>query len=340
MALTGNVEFAEGEGGSKRFSMVANSGKPFMHWFWDRFAIDLEGLEHPNKSLPVLLDHSTRQRVGFTSEIKKSEKGLVVEGQFLDSSAFGQEVHAQSKEGFPWQASVGVRALRIERVEDGETTDVNGHEFAGPGHIFRKCNLREVSFTSLGADEETSASSFSESDVLDLESLVFSSGESGFPESLSERSAGMTKPASPATAVGDAENKVDEAKLKDEAIQAERSRVSTILGLASAGQEELAQSLIKEGASVEAAAVKLCEDSKRILAERDEEVAKLKEKQTATDASSFSEPVGAEEPKGKGKQTFATWQEAWQSFSAAERTRRFADDQEFFEHCFNRGEID
>ena len=65
-------------------------------------------------------------------------------------------------DGFPWQASVYVPPKAIERLEEGQTATVNGRTITGPGHVFRESSLREVTFTSLGADENTHAHALSD----------------------------------------------------------------------------------------------------------------------------------------------------------------------------------
>ena len=142
-----------------KFDMIANSGVPFRHPFWGNFAVDLSGMRVPTKSLPVLMDHDVSSRVGFTERFRVNGDGLNVTGVLLSDSASDQArlIRQQSKEGFPWQASISVPPTEILRVEGGETATVNGHELKGPGHIFRSSDLREVSFVTLGADANTSA---------------------------------------------------------------------------------------------------------------------------------------------------------------------------------------
>ena len=104
------VEFAEKEEGARpKFFMLANSGAIIKnHWWWGNLAIDLDGMKIGRQKKPALLDHNPNKRVGWTNSIKKTDKGLEVEGTFLKSSVHGQEVMKEAKEGFPWQASVQV----------------------------------------------------------------------------------------------------------------------------------------------------------------------------------------------------------------------------------------
>jgi hypothetical protein len=83
-----------------------------------------------------------------------------LEGLFSTATEDGAEVGKLLEEGFPWQASVGIFEGSTEFVREGEETEVNGHKLKGPGTIFRKSTLREVSFVALGADRQTSAEAF------------------------------------------------------------------------------------------------------------------------------------------------------------------------------------
>lgn len=158
------VAFNEVEAtGDKSIRIQANSGRPILnHWWWGNFAIDLKGLKIGRKKKPILLDHRSSQIVGYTSKIYLDDKdGLVAEGTILsgDSETFaaGNRVRELAEKGYPWQASVYVPPTEVERVRKGTFAIVNGHKLQGPGHIFRKSILREVTVTSMGADENTDA---------------------------------------------------------------------------------------------------------------------------------------------------------------------------------------
>jgi hypothetical protein len=60
------------------------------------------------------------------------------------------------------QASVYIPPLEIQSLGNNESATVNGYTLMGPGTIFRKSMLREVTLTALGADENTSAVALAE----------------------------------------------------------------------------------------------------------------------------------------------------------------------------------
>ena len=144
--------------GPRRFRMVAYSGEIVpSHWRWGKLAIDLEGLQIGRQRVAVLRDHSPSRIVGFTEQIAKEKEGIVAEGVFSEVTPDGREALAIAEEGFPWQASIFVPPLSVEQVEEGAETQVNGRTLTGPGTVFRKSVLREISFTAVGADENTDA---------------------------------------------------------------------------------------------------------------------------------------------------------------------------------------
>jgi len=82
-----------------------------------------------------------------------------------DTSA-AKEVVASSRNGFPWQASVGASVEEFEFIKDNQKATVNGQELTGPVNVVRKATLGEISFVDLGADGRTSASIAAQSRAL------------------------------------------------------------------------------------------------------------------------------------------------------------------------------
>lgn len=137
----------------RKFSGVANSGKPF-DYYGDMAVIDLSDLTYKD-NLPALLLHDRAQRCGFGS-LNVSNNQLMMAGYLLDNQ-FGREVAAESDAGFPWQMSVHVDANSTDYLGNNETATVNGQTVTGPITILRSCSILEVSFTPTGVDAETSA---------------------------------------------------------------------------------------------------------------------------------------------------------------------------------------
>ena len=150
---------ADGDDGSlPKFTMRAYSGglmrlKGLPH----PVVVDLKGDHIIDRSpLPVYRDHDRKQRVGHgTPSI--TAQGIAVEGVFSGTGPAAQETLAESRSGFPFQSSIGAKALRAEFFKRGQSVYVNGRTFNGPIIVARKIRLKEVSWVSEGADTDTTA---------------------------------------------------------------------------------------------------------------------------------------------------------------------------------------
>ncbi len=236
----------------RRFSMLAHSGKVMEnHWFWGNFAIDLKGISVGRKKKPALRDHSSNRIVGWTEDIFIDDKrGVMADGIFSEKTIDGKEVLSLADEGFPWQASVYIPPLSIETIREGEEREVNGHKLKGPGTIFRKSVLREVSFCALGADENTHASAFSDkSETIDLDVEEIKDKEEVSGMELKDLTVEVLKKE---------RNDLVDALTKEnleEGARLEKKRILGVLKEAKAftGMDDLANELVENGASIEEA---------------------------------------------------------------------------------------
>ena len=252
----------EGEKTKKRkFSMIANSGRVMLnHWLWGNLAIDLSGVSIGRKKKPALRDHNSNRIVGWTEGINIDEKrGIVAEGIFSEKTEDGIQALELADEGFPWQASIYIPPLVIERVKDGETAEVNGRKIKGPGTIFRKSILREVSFCALGADENTSASALKDKgDNIDLDVEIIENKKKEVDNmELTDLTLEMLKTErSDLAEVLLKEGKESGAKANlDAGVKQERERALAILKEAKGfeGMGDIANEAIEKGDSVEVA---------------------------------------------------------------------------------------
>lgn len=140
------------------FSIEAYTGEVVDRW-WGKLAISIDGIKARNK-IPVLLDHFRSQIVGHSTQTYK-DGSFFVDGKFSGVTDEAEKVKALADEGFPWQASIGVKPLKILSIEQGGQMDVNGKNVNGPAEIWLESQVQEVSFVALGADENTSVSTFS-----------------------------------------------------------------------------------------------------------------------------------------------------------------------------------
>jgi len=159
------VTFAKGDDDKKgnNFRIVGYTGVVMKgHWFWGNVAFDLEGMKFAKKRTPVLAEHFKDVRIGFTTSQKISDQ-VIVEGPFLDNDD-AQKLKADMEKGFPMEASLLVPPSIVEHIKDGESVKVNGHTLKGPGAVFRKSTILEVSMCVFGFDSNTKSSAYADKD--------------------------------------------------------------------------------------------------------------------------------------------------------------------------------
>jgi len=153
-----SVAAAEGLSTLPRFRMVAYTGSPMRVSGWrNPIVVDLAGLSIPSQARPIRLGHDAALGVGHTDSIRVEGGRLVATGIISRDTASAREVVASSRNGFPWQASIGASVEQAEFIKENQTLKVNGQEFVGPLNVVRKATLGEISFVDLGADGQTSA---------------------------------------------------------------------------------------------------------------------------------------------------------------------------------------
>ena len=163
LTATARVEVEAAADGSStalpRFQMVGYTGGPMRVAGWRHPVIlDLAGLAIPSQSRPIRFGHDPLSGVGHTDSIRVEQGQLVAAGVVSRDTAAAREVVTSSKNGFPWQASVGASVEEYEFVKEHQQVTVNGKQHAGPVNVVRKSTLGEISFVDLGADGATSAS--------------------------------------------------------------------------------------------------------------------------------------------------------------------------------------
>ena len=203
LSLTGSGTIqieAGGEGtvsALPRFQMVAYTGTPMRVSGWRHpVVIDLAGLAIPSQSRPIRFGHDALAGVGHTDAIRVEQGQLLAAGLVSRDTPAAREVIASSRNGFPWQASVGASVEEFEFIRENQQVTVNGRQHQGPLNVIRRSTLGEISFVDLGADGATSASvaaTLSDDDTTDLDSV----DAGGDPQIVSQTGA----PASAAGAV-------------------------------------------------------------------------------------------------------------------------------------------
>ena len=185
---------------------------------YGRLTFDVAGMKAKSK-IPILREHQRDRIVGY-GETFSQDQVFMVNGKFTAATPDGQECLALADEGYPWQASVGIRPVKIKTLKANETLVVNGKTLSGPAEVWTQSEVGEVSFVSLGADNNTSISVFSDSSI-EIEAEIESSDEAP-PQAIKEEPP-MTKEEFLT------QNPEMAAELKAEGIAEERARVMTIL---------------------------------------------------------------------------------------------------------------
>ena len=163
LTATADITFAAAAEGQSaplpRFKMVAYSGGAMRVGGWRHpVVIDLAGLGVPSQARPIRFGHDPLSGVGHTDAIRVEAGQLIATGVISRDTPAAKEVVASSRNGFPWQASVGASVEEFEFIKDNQKATVNGQEITGPVNVVRKATLGEISFVDLGADGRTSAS--------------------------------------------------------------------------------------------------------------------------------------------------------------------------------------
>ncbi len=219
--------------GLPKFSMVAYTGGAMTVRGWDApVVVDLAGLQWTAKARPILKDHSASLVIGHTTGIRVMGGDLVVDGVISGAGGVAREIVESSRNGFPWQASIGADAGGIEFIGDGETVTANGREFEGPVYVSRRAVLGEVSFVALGADDATEAR------------VAANAAEESDMSKTTEPTGDVAATAAPQAKVVEAAADAV-AAIRAEAA-AEASRIASIRKVA-AGNEEIAAKAISEG---------------------------------------------------------------------------------------------
>lgn len=159
--LTSKLDLSEFKDGdrAREFLITAYTGAKISSWFGD-IMIDIPGIQTKEK-MPILREHFRDRVVGYGDAWK--EDNFYISGKFSNSTQDAKEVMALADEGYPWQASISVRPTKVERLEDKKIKAmVNGSQVEGPLEIWRESKVGEVSFVSLGADDNTAAITMSD----------------------------------------------------------------------------------------------------------------------------------------------------------------------------------
>lgn len=156
---------AAGKGPSK-FSMVLYTGETMTRWGWngqqEAIVLDVAGFKPKRDGgWPAMVDHWQRAGTIDKAAADVAAATITGTGRFLSSDAdlFPAAARAEAilAQGHALQCSGYWVPAKIEKVEAGAKSSVNGKTVTGPIQIWREFSMREGSFTDLGRDEMTHA---------------------------------------------------------------------------------------------------------------------------------------------------------------------------------------
>lgn len=145
---------------STAVSIVAYTGGQMVVPGWGPLVIDLAGVDVSASQIGILADHDATLSgvVGF-GRASVTHGKLVVAGTIAPTTDAARQIIELARNGFQFQASVGVAPSEWERVRPGDIVDVNGRAIRATGNGFtlvRSSTLKEVSIVAIGADAGTS----------------------------------------------------------------------------------------------------------------------------------------------------------------------------------------
>ena len=156
------IKAADGETKSPEFTMQAyGGGRLHLGNFPHPAVIAAEGVEvHGGAdTIPILRDHDGKRPVGHGKPIVASDS-LQVEGTISQTSDDAKQIIEASRNGYPWQASIGGRMTEKPTfVKAGKTVTVNGRRQSGPVYVVNAFMWTETSVVSVGADADRATTS-------------------------------------------------------------------------------------------------------------------------------------------------------------------------------------
>ena len=138
------------------FTMKAYDGDKMDVGYWGTVAIDLSALKAKDAT-PILYGHQSYTLdsvLGMTSAVK-IDNAITASGTIMAEGGTAEKVIGLARNGFKFQASVGVKAEKFKDIQEGESVEVNGRTLQGPFTLIQAGSLYEISIVPLGADSDT-----------------------------------------------------------------------------------------------------------------------------------------------------------------------------------------
>ena len=240
----------------REWAMLANTGATMQRW-WGSMVLDLSGATFSQR-LPLLMDHAIDQRLGYSTKVERTARGIEARGKLLQND-LAQTVLNESSQGFPFQASLMAVPTRIQELDVGAEATVNGQTMTGPLTIFREWTMRELTLTVLGADGATATEAFAGDGAGEIEVLTMTT------QSPAATAATLNAPQVPPVQPQAPAQQPNPEQLATDRVRAERERSAEILRNCAPEQMPLGQKLINDGAPVQEALAAILKDTRSRL---------------------------------------------------------------------------
>ncbi|WP_397570454.1 hypothetical protein [Schlesneria sp. T3-172] len=139
--------------------IIARTQGEALHGYWGRCVHDFAGYFPPPGPVAIDYAHDDSDSIGVC-ELSIEGNQLIARGKICPFTADDQasRVIYQASKGIPFQSSIRMATdgLVYDEVADGETVEVNGEIFTGPGHVFRRWSVEGVAILNYGSDAATS----------------------------------------------------------------------------------------------------------------------------------------------------------------------------------------
>lgn len=167
--MHGVCAFEAGDENKKNLRLMLYDGSVVPHWYWGNLAFELSSMKLAKKSVPILHDHDTDRRVGFSTDATFDGK-FVMEGKQLENE-HAQSVRADAMLGFPFESSLRFdpENSKITHIMEGSQIEVNGHTLKGPGTVVTNTLVVEGSVCTFGALNKCETKVFNHSENKDKE---------------------------------------------------------------------------------------------------------------------------------------------------------------------------
>lgn len=143
----------------KPIRIVARTGGEAYQEYWGRCVHDMAGFIPPKGSVNLDYAHKPDESIGVAT-VKIVNGELIADGRLIPFKPNDQasEVIFKGSKGIPFQASIVMNpaTCEVRKVRDGETVNVNGGKFSGPGAIFTRWGIDGIAILPYGSDPSTS----------------------------------------------------------------------------------------------------------------------------------------------------------------------------------------